>query len=93
MGTAQVMRHALLMIVLCELLEVDLDDSRLAQARDSTLEMVADSEISETAGLSWALTVSNLKVVDACTPACHDEGTRDSSTFADMADCWDRFIA
>ena len=46
------------MIVLCELLEVDLKDSRLVQARNSTMEMVADSEASETAGLSWALMVS-----------------------------------
>lgn len=57
----QVMRLALSMIVLCEILEVDLDDSRLVQARNSTMEMVADSEASETAGLSWALTVSQEK--------------------------------
>lgn len=43
--------------MLCELLEVDLEDRRVARARDCTLEMVADSEASETAGLSWALTV------------------------------------
>lgn len=36
---------------------MDLDDYRLLQARESALEMVADSEASETAGFSWALTV------------------------------------
>lgn len=44
--------------MLCEILQVDLDDYRLVQARESALEMVADSEASETAGFSWALTVS-----------------------------------
>lgn len=48
------------MIVLCELLEVDLEDGRLARIRGCMLEMVADSEASETAGLSWALTVSDV---------------------------------
>lgn len=51
------MRLALLIIVLCEILQVDLDDYRLVKARESALEMVADSEASETAGFSWALTV------------------------------------
>lgn len=54
---SQVTRLALLIIVLCEILQVDLDDYRLLQARESALEMVADSEASETAGFSWALTV------------------------------------
>lgn len=55
--TSQVTRLALLIIVLCEILQVDLDDYRLVRARESALEMVADSEPSETAGFSWALTV------------------------------------
>ncbi|KAJ9117712.1 hypothetical protein QFC24_006426 [Naganishia onofrii] len=48
----------LLIIVLCELLHVDLEDERLTGAAERALEMVADSKPSETAGLSWALTVS-----------------------------------
>lgn len=48
----------LLILILCELLHADLEDPRLMQATERALEMVADSETSETAGLSWALTVS-----------------------------------
>jgi hypothetical protein len=60
-------------IVLCELLEVDLEDGRLARIRETTLEMVADSEASETAGLSWSLTVSVLERGRSCGHRTHRE--------------------
>ncbi|KAJ9094284.1 hypothetical protein QFC21_006110 [Naganishia friedmannii] len=60
----------LVIIILCELLDFDLEDPRLTEAADRALEMVADSQTSETAGLSWTLMVS-VKVASA---AVQDQG-------------------
>lgn len=49
---------ALLIIVLCELLEADLSDPRLQEARLTAMELVADTAPHEIAGYGWALSVS-----------------------------------
>ncbi|WOO86002.1 uncharacterized protein LOC62_07G009490 [Vanrija pseudolonga] len=51
------MRHALRTMLLCEVLETDLADPRLAAARARAMELAADCEPSNMVGLQWALTI------------------------------------
>ena len=53
-------------LLLCEALNIDLDDTRVRTARKSAMELVADTEPQETAGYTWALSVSHVTDYTDC---------------------------
>ncbi|KLT42911.1 hypothetical protein CC85DRAFT_312001 [Cutaneotrichosporon oleaginosum] len=53
----EVMRQALLVLLLCEVLHVPLDDPRIATAADRAVELVVDCEPASVGGFQWALTI------------------------------------
>jgi hypothetical protein len=53
----EVMRHALLVLLLCEVLQGPLDDPRIAMAADRAVELVVDCEPAAVGGFQWALTI------------------------------------
>ncbi|KAL1404954.1 hypothetical protein Q8F55_008566 [Vanrija albida] len=54
---SMVMRHALHTLLLCEVLDVPLDDARLAADRDAAAELVADCDAASMTGFQWQLAV------------------------------------
>ncbi|BEI83680.1 hypothetical protein CcaverHIS002_0402840 [Cutaneotrichosporon cavernicola] len=53
----EVMRHALLVLLLCEVLHVSPDDPRIFNAADRAVELVVDCEPASVGGFQWALTI------------------------------------
>ncbi|GMK58680.1 hypothetical protein CspeluHIS016_0601220 [Cutaneotrichosporon spelunceum] len=53
----EAMRHALRVLLLCEVLQVPLDDARITNAADRAVELVVDCEPSSVGGFQWALAI------------------------------------
>ncbi|KAI5478708.1 hypothetical protein MNV49_004633 [Pseudohyphozyma bogoriensis] len=62
-GTA-VFRMALRVMLLCELLDTDLADQRLSEARATIIELVADTPSTELAGYTWPICITAVYSVD-----------------------------
>lgn len=60
----EVMRHSLLVLLLCEVLHVPLDDPRITSACDRALELVCDCEPASVGGFQWALTILAIYCID-----------------------------
>lgn len=53
----EVMRHALFVLLLCEVLDTPLEDPRIVSASNRAIELVCDCEPASVGGFQWALTI------------------------------------